>query len=448
MSWTASAAGRMMFQGQRGKGDDVLRTDEAVLAEAADDFGHIVHQRPAAVLQPRTTAQIADLLDFANRERLPVAPRGRGHSTFGQAQAPGGIVVDLRGLAEIGPVGTDRITVGAGASWRDVLTATLRHGLTPPVLTDYLGVSVGGTLSVGGIGGTAHRHGVQTDTVLDLEIVTGDGAIHTVTPDQPPARAVLAGLGQCGIITRATLRLVPAPETVRRHLIFCPTITDLITAQRRHLDAGTFDYLEGQILPGESGWQFILEGVDYTGTTVVAEPGEVEELSYADFARRVDATEGPLRELGAWQQPHPWWNAFLPGSRTDEFAESLIAGLTPEDLGPTGLALLYPVNTDRLRTRLFRVPDEPVVFLCAVLRFTEPDPETVDRILVRNREWFERARTMGGTAYPVGSIPFDETDWQTHFGAAWPEFAAARKRYDPGGRLTPGPGIFTPRSSG
>jgi cytokinin dehydrogenase len=424
----------------------VLRTDETLLEEAGADFGHIVRRRPAAVLQPRNAAEIADFLEFARRRRLPVAARGRGHSTHGQAQAAGGVVVDLRGLAALGPVAGDRITVGAGASWHDVLTETLRHGLTPPVLTDYLGVSVGGTLSVGGIGGAAHRHGVQTDTVLDLEIVTGDGAIHTVTPDQPLGRAALAGLGQCGIITRATLRLVPAPETVHRHLICYPSIGELAAAQRRFLRAGTFDYLEGQILAGADGWQFILEGVDHTGNAVVDEPGQVTELSYRDFADRVGANEGYLRSTGEWLHPHPWWNAFLPDSRADEFAAKLIGELTPEDLGPSGLALLYPISTGRLRTPLFRVPHEPVVFLCAVLRFAPPDPITVDRMVARNREWFHRARAMGGVAYPVGSIPFSQADWRAHFGSVWPEFAEAKRRYDPANLLAPGQGVFGERS--
>ena len=65
--------------------------------------------------------------------------------------------------------------VGAGATWRAVLGATLARGLTPPVLTNYLGLSVGGTLAVGGIGGTSSRYGMQTDNVLALDVVTGDG---------------------------------------------------------------------------------------------------------------------------------------------------------------------------------------------------------------------------------------------------------------------------------
>ena len=66
-------------------------------------------------------------------------------------------------------------SVEAGATWSKVLSATLPRGLTPPVLTNYLELSVGGALAVGGIGGTTFRYGMQTDNVIELSVVTGDG---------------------------------------------------------------------------------------------------------------------------------------------------------------------------------------------------------------------------------------------------------------------------------
>ena len=71
--------------------------------------------------------------------------------------------------------------------------------------TNYLGLSVGGTLAVGGIGGSTSRYGMQTDNVLELDAVTGDGHELTCSAESNPHAfdAVRAGLGQCGIITRA-----------------------------------------------------------------------------------------------------------------------------------------------------------------------------------------------------------------------------------------------------
>jgi FAD/FMN-containing dehydrogenase len=108
-----------------------------------------------------------------------------------------------------------------GATWAEVLGVTLPQGRTPPVLPDYLGLSVGGTLSVGGVGGTTWRLGVVSDHVLELEVVTSRGETVTCSPvvHRRLFDAVRAGLGQVGIVTRATLRLVPAPQRVRRSLL-------------------------------------------------------------------------------------------------------------------------------------------------------------------------------------------------------------------------------------
>jgi cytokinin dehydrogenase len=154
---------------------EALSCDARILAAAADDFGHIIHKNPQAVLKPTSIADIVQLMRWAGSRGLKVAPRGEGHSTFGRAMTDGGLVVDMRALRTIHHLQSDRMVVDAGATYSTVLDATLPYGLTPPVLTNYLELSVGGTLAVGGIGGTTYRHGMQTDNVLAMNVVTGDG---------------------------------------------------------------------------------------------------------------------------------------------------------------------------------------------------------------------------------------------------------------------------------
>ena len=74
--------------------------------------------------------------------------------------------------------------VGAGALWVEVLEECLRAGLAPRSWTDYLHLTVGGTLSNGGISGQAFKHGPQISNVLELEVVTG-----TPRPYARPRRA-------------------------------------------------------------------------------------------------------------------------------------------------------------------------------------------------------------------------------------------------------------------
>ena len=128
----------------------------------------------------------------------------------------------------------NQVEVGAGMLWRTVLQATTAKGLTPPVLTGYLGLSVGGTLSVGGVGGTTYRYGAQVDNVLQLQVVTGEGQLQTCSASQQPDlfEAALAGQGQCGIIVKATLRLVPAETNTRTFLLFYPDVPTMLADER------------------------------------------------------------------------------------------------------------------------------------------------------------------------------------------------------------------------
>ena len=71
-----------------------LYFDDAVLQSSADDFGHVVHKKPVAMLRPGDAQDIAKLVQFANRHGLKVAMRDQGHSFFGQTQVEGGVVID------------------------------------------------------------------------------------------------------------------------------------------------------------------------------------------------------------------------------------------------------------------------------------------------------------------------------------------------------------------
>jgi len=143
----------------------------------SQDFGRIIEESPISVLRPTTPADISLLLKSISsspiQNNVTVAPRGAGHSTYGQAQAPAGIVIDMTRLPSSIQVENTYVDAGGGALWVDVLTETLKHGLTPRTLTDYLYLTVGGTLSNAGIGGQAFKYGPQISNVIELDVVTG-----------------------------------------------------------------------------------------------------------------------------------------------------------------------------------------------------------------------------------------------------------------------------------
>lgn len=443
--------------------DGTLVTDDSSLTAAADDFGHIVHRRPSAVLRPGSVRDVVTMIRFCNDHCLPVAPRGQGHGAFGQAQAEGGLIIETATLADIGDLDSDSttVTVGAGARWSEVARATLAHGLTPPVFTDYLELSVGGTLAVGGLGGQVHRHGAQVDNVTELRVVTGAGQLVRCSPTRRADlfHAVLAGLGQCGVVVEATLRLVPAPETVRHYVLTYDDLDTFLDDQRLLVREARFDYVEGQVHADADGAfrVYSLEAVAYgppvgpaPDDTVLLrglrhDPATVQctDRGYYDFLDRIAPFIAALKEAGVWTHAHPWVDLMLPGSSAADLAAPLLEALTPAALGPGGVILFYPLLRERLTTPLLRTTDEDVSYLFDILSSAPPDDTAaIDRTLARNRAAFHTVTAAGGTHYPVGSVPLTPEDWRTHFGPAWPAFATAKRTYDPNGVLTPGQGIF------
>lgn len=439
--------------------DGELVLDATALAEAADDFGHIIHRYPIAVLRPGSVDDIVELVCFANRHGIHVAARGQGHSTFGQAQVEGGVVIDTRSLATIHEIGSGEAWVDAGVVWSELLARALETGQTPPVLTDYLELSVGGTLSVGGIGGATQRYGFQVDNVQELEVVTGEGQRVTCSPTRYAGlfNTVLAGLGQVAIITRARVRLIAAPTSARVYQLYYGDLAAFTAAQRRALADGRFDYLEGQIVPAASGgWAFMLEAAKYFDATppddaallAGLDPDDpsanvVFDTSYFEWQNRLAPLVAFLRSSGAWDLPHPWLNLFVPGSQVDRFLGEVLSNLTLDDTGQ-GPVLLYPFDTRRARRPLLQLPNEPVAFLFSILRFAPPVPGLLEHMIAQNRSLFERARALGGMRYPIGSVPMTQQDWLLHYGAEWFLLALQKARFDSRNVLTPGQGIFSP----
>ncbi|MEY4546519.1 MAG: hypothetical protein RL685_2714 [Pseudomonadota bacterium] len=439
--------------------DGVLLADETSRNEAADDFGHIIHRLPRAVLRPGSVSDIVKIVRFAKEHRLQVAMRGQGHSNYGQAQVFEGIVIDSSTLRTIHQMGNGRAVADAGVTWRELIAAGAAVGVTPPVLTDYQDLSVGGTLSVGGIGGTTQHFGLQADNVLELKVVTGEGELVTCSPTQHRDlfEVVLAGLGQCALIVRATLRMVTAETEARVYRLFYDDIGAYTRDQIRLLREGRFSYLEGQVVPiaGETGWRYMIEAATYF--TPPATPNDaallaglhddtasrqIENTTYLGWQFRLDATVDFLKSIGVWFFPHPWYSVFVPASRVNEYVGDIVATLTEADTGQ-GPILFYPIKTARIDQPLYPLPDEPVAFAFNLLRTAPPgDTATLDAMIEDNRALYDALIGVGGTRYSIGAIPFSREDWRRHFGARWRLLVRSKRRFDPDHVLTPGQGIF------
>lgn len=159
---------------------DRLSTDPADVETASLDFGGFTRAEPLAVLHPSSVEDIVGLVRSAyeSASGVMISARGHGHSINGQAQADKGVVIEMSRMSQqlrIGSLepGMFYADVWGGELWIEVLRSALEYGLAPRSWTDYLYLSVGGTLSNGGISGQAFNHGPQIANVHELDVVTG-----------------------------------------------------------------------------------------------------------------------------------------------------------------------------------------------------------------------------------------------------------------------------------
>ena len=295
---------------------------------------------PEGVLLPASAEDVAATIRWAAGRRRRFAPRGRGHSVFGRSMARAGIVGDMSRLRAIRRVEADHVVAEAGATWHEVLAATLPRGLTPPVLTDYLELSVGGTLVVGGVGGTISRYGAQSDNVLAMEVVTGKGQKVSCSA-QPQRRTVRRGPRG----PRPGGRHHPGDAEARSGTPAGPPIPAVLPGPAGDAEGRgacsthdeRFDAVRGAILAAPAGgWTFRLDAARYyTGSPpddrallggLSDDPAmrQPSTLAYFDHLNRLAALEATLRANGQWFFPHPWLATFVgtPRSRPWSAASS------------------------------------------------------------------------------------------------------------------------------
>jgi glycolate oxidase len=178
---------------------------------------------PEAVVFPETTSQIVEILRLANEYLFPVTARGGGVGyTGGAVPVDGGIVVGTDRMNKIIEISADDLYVVCqpGLTTFALQQAVEKHGLMfPPDPASYKDSYIGGNIAENAGGMRTPKYGVTKHSVLGLEVVTATGEIIR-TGGRTVKNVVgfdLTGLmcgseGMLGIITEATLKLLPLPE--------------------------------------------------------------------------------------------------------------------------------------------------------------------------------------------------------------------------------------------
>jgi len=212
-----------------GEGNCFLEADK-MADYSHDEFSlRDISHPPNAVVLPQNSDEVSRLLELANTEKIPVTPRGGGTGLCGGCvPVEGGIVLSLERMERIVEIDTanQMAVVEAGVRLMDFYETVEEAGLFFPSHPGEESAMIGGVLANNAGGARAVKHGVFRNYVRGMEVVLPSGKI--IRPGGKIMKnstgysllnLFIGSEGTLGVITQATIQLMPAPKVTRSLII-------------------------------------------------------------------------------------------------------------------------------------------------------------------------------------------------------------------------------------
>ncbi|NOZ71945.1 MAG: FAD-binding oxidoreductase [Chloroflexi bacterium] len=419
---------------------------------------------PEYVVHPASAAEISEILEIANKYRIPVIPWGGGSGTQGGALPMfGGILVDMKRMSKILEIDKVSLTVTAeaGIIGQELEWALNEQGLTlPHYAASSNCATLGGYLAPRGTGTVSTKYGKAEDMVLSMQIVLPTGEIirtppvpqHASGPDW--SRLWLGAEGTFGFITEATMRVEYIPEArLLRGILFNDLGKALeagrqIMTQRLHpfvirlYDPASTASRVKDILGYEFDGAYMVLGFD--GDPDIA---ALEEQKALAICRALDA-----QDLGA-EPGWKWWN-----HRYDFYYPPINLKL-PWMYGTTETITTYD-KIEKLYWAEKKAVEETYAdwnirfighfshwfhwgaMLYSRFIIEEPPQDAQEALRLHNRVWNTAMQTVlahGGMINEHHGVGLKLSRYmRRQYGTAWPFVCKLKKAIDPNGIMNPG----------
>ncbi|MGY2047583.1 FAD-binding oxidoreductase [Methylobacterium sp. JK268] len=301
-----------------------ILTQDSDVASYAVDWRRLFPGRPACVVRPSSTAEVADAVRICREAGAAIVPQG-GNTGLAGGAAPDGsgreVVLSLGRMAAIravDPVGMT-LTAEAGCVLKTAQDAAAAVNRVLPISFAAEGsATLGGVIATNAGGLNVVRHGMTRANVLGLEVVLADGSVveglRALRKDNAGydwKQLFVGSEGTLGIVTAAVLRLAPRPRHVATALLAVPdpeAALRLFTLAQDELGDAiqAFELISGLSLDlvarhggprnplGESPWYVLVEAASSLPAL-----REVAEAVLATALEREDARDGVLAESGS-----------------------------------------------------------------------------------------------------------------------------------------------------
>ncbi len=288
------------------------------------DATNVLHA-PDAVIFPATADEISLVMKMANSEGFPVVPRGAGTGfSGGSVPVEGGVVLSTERMNRIIDIDIENLTavVEPGVITWEFQQEVEKLGLFyPPDPTSLRFSTIGGNIAECAGGPRAVKYGVTRDYVTGLEVVLPTGAIVTTgvrtakgVVGYDLTRLIVGSEGTLGIVTKAYLRLIPAPAVSKTMLVVFPRLEDAAKAVsaviRAKVVPATLELIDGVSircvedharigLPRDAGAVLLIE-VDGSEQVVASDSEVVEKVCLEGGASSVKTASDKFEVKALW----------------------------------------------------------------------------------------------------------------------------------------------------
>ncbi len=315
--------------------DDAARMlDYAHDEVAGDEYAH----SPEVVVKPATAAEISEIMQLANRECIPVTPRGAGSGlSCGAVPVYGGILLSLERMNRILEIDRENmvVVVEPGVVTNDINDAVSEYGLFyagyPMSLETCF---IGGNVAENAGGGRAIKYGVTGRYVLGLEVVLPTGEIVQLGGKRVKdvtgydlLHLMVGSEGTLGIFTRVILKLMPLPVARVALLVPFSDVPSAIAAVPQIMTQGriipcsvefmdrlsiqtTYEFLEERLPHPDTGAMLLIEVDGSSEEQVEAEYNHIVDLCLELGALDVYVGNTPAAERRIWRPRQSMAEAF------------------------------------------------------------------------------------------------------------------------------------------
>lgn len=268
--------------------------------DVGDDYGHdecltVAPRRPAAVVLPRNTAEVAAVVKVAAERGTPVTARGSGTGLSGAATPPdGAIVVSFERMDAVLDLDANNhvAVVQPGLRLNELDEITAAAGLVYPVYPGEYSASLGGNVATNAGGMRAVKYGVTRHQVLGLELVLADGQVIRTggkfvkaTTGYDLTQLVIGSEGTLALVTEVTIRLYPRAPHQATVLAPFATLDQVTAAVPRIIDSGVgplvLEYIDLLTMSATASFTGLELGI----------PQEIKDSALAHLVVMVEGTD-------------------------------------------------------------------------------------------------------------------------------------------------------------